>query len=97
MLFGTPPPSLPFQLDDRQISKHELTDSVDFIPLIQPGDTAGFAREIARLRDLSPEAREQLGRQCRQLVETDFSLPRMLESYTHVYEELSRPGQKELS
>jgi glycosyltransferase involved in cell wall biosynthesis len=81
---------LPVVLSD--IPAHrELARGADFIPFVAPGDVGGFAREIERMRLASPETRADLGRRCRDLVRTHFSLHRMLAGYEVVYRELSDP------
>ena len=68
----------------------ELVDGADFIPLIAPGDVAGFAREIQRYRDMSPEERLEIGRRCRDHVTARFALPIMHAGIEAVYRELPR-------
>lgn len=88
---------LPVVLSD--IAAHrEIAGDVDFIPLVPPDDTAGFAREILRLRGLGADRREEIGRRCRALVEAQFTLSRMHDRYAALYAEVSleavarRPG-----
>ena len=71
-------------------SHREIAASVDFIPLVQPSDTAGFAREIHRFRRLSAAERADIGQRCRQLVQQQFSLAAMLQGYREVYDQLLR-------
>jgi len=66
----------------------EIADGVDFIPLIPPDDTRGFAQEIRRVQSMSPSERSMLGSRCRQLVEKRFSLTSMHEGYEKVYRQL---------
>ncbi len=66
----------------------EIAAGVDFVPLVAPDDAAGFARELARLRDLPPEARREIGARCRRLVEERFGLEAMLRGYESVYAEV---------
>ena len=68
----------------------ELVDGADFIPLIAPGDVAGFAREIQRYRDMSLEERLEIGRRCRNHVVARFALPIMHAGIEAVYRELPR-------
>ena len=68
----------------------EVADGADFIPLIAPGDVAGFAREIQRYRDMSPEERLEIGRRCRDHVTARFALPIMHAGIEAVYRELPR-------
>lgn len=63
----------------------EIVDGVDFIPLVHPDDVDGFAREIARLRALTPADRAALGERCRQHVETRFALANMHAGYEAIY------------
>ncbi len=66
----------------------EIAEGVDFIPLVPADDAAGFAREIARFRDMPASRRAAIGEQCRKLVEERFSLSRMHAGYESVYREL---------
>lgn len=63
----------------------EIAAGVDFIPLIDPDDVGGFAREIRRFREMSPEKRQNIGDRCRKLVEQQFSLSSMHREYEAVY------------
>ena len=67
----------------------EVADGVDFIPFVAPGDVQGFARELDRLREMPASERVELGRKCRELAYSRFSLPRMLEGYDEIYHEVS--------
>jgi glycosyltransferase involved in cell wall biosynthesis len=66
----------------------EIAADTDFIPLVQPGDADGLAREIHRLRQLSAEERRQIGQKCRDLIEARFSLPAMHSGYAEVYRKI---------
>ena len=68
----------------------ELADGADFIPLVAPGDIEGFAHEITRFREMSPEDRLEVGRRCRDHVTARFTLPIMHAGVEAVYREL--PG-----
>jgi glycosyltransferase involved in cell wall biosynthesis len=68
----------------------EIAQDVDFIPLLQPDDVAGFAREIKRFRQMSPVERVEIGEKCRTLVEERFSLTTMHNGLEEVYAQL--PG-----
>lgn len=68
----------------------EVADGADFIPLVSPGDVAGFAREIQRFRDRLPEERLEIGRRCREHVTARFALPIMHAGTEAVYRELPR-------
>jgi glycosyltransferase involved in cell wall biosynthesis len=63
----------------------EVAGDADFIPLLPPDDVGGFACEIRRIRDMSPQQRTALGDRCRKLVEERFSLRAMHRSYLNVY------------
>lgn len=79
--------SCPVLLSD--IPPHrEIAESVDFIPLVKPGDVSGFAREIKRLREMSASERSMIGQQCRKLVEKRFSLDAMHAGYEEVYTQI---------
>jgi len=67
----------------------EVAQGVDFIPLIQPDDAAGFAREIRKFREMSVSERAMIGQKCRQLVEERFSLPAMHARYAEVYAQIT--------
>jgi glycosyltransferase involved in cell wall biosynthesis len=66
----------------------EIAEGVDFIPLIQPDDVAGFAREIKRFREMPPADRAAIGQKCRKLVEERFSLDAMHAGYSAIYAQL---------
>jgi glycosyltransferase involved in cell wall biosynthesis len=68
----------------------EIAQGVDFIPLIDPNDTEGFAREIKRFRDMSQSERNAIGQACRELVEERFSLHSMHRAYEAVYSQIMR-------
>jgi glycosyltransferase involved in cell wall biosynthesis len=65
----------------------ELAGGSDDIPLVSPGDTAGFAREIARLTAMTPDQRSALGARCREVVQRRYSLALMHDAYVGVYAE----------
>lgn len=65
----------------------EIAGGADFISLIEPSDHNGFAREIMRLRKMSPADRAQLGANCRRVVEQRFSLETMQAGYNAIYAE----------
>lgn len=67
----------------------EIAEGVDFIPLIPPGDVAGFAREIRKFREMSVSQRSAIGLKCRELIEQRFSLPAMHAGYTKVYSQIT--------
>ncbi len=67
----------------------EIAEGVDFIPLVQTEDVAGFAREIKKFREMTPSQRAAIGEKCRKLVEDRFSLPAMHAGYAEVYSEIT--------
>ena len=67
----------------------EVAEGVDFIPLIQPDDAAGFTREINRFKEMSVSERVMIGEKCRKLVEERFSLPAMHAAYERVYAQIT--------
>jgi glycosyltransferase involved in cell wall biosynthesis len=75
---------LPMVLSD--IPPHrEIAEGVDFIPLVQPDDVAGFAREIRRFKEMPASERKEIGLKCRKVIEERFSLPVMHSSYAELY------------
>jgi glycosyltransferase involved in cell wall biosynthesis len=82
---------LPVVLSD--IAPHrEVVDGLDCVPLVAPGDVAGFGREIERFRRMSPAHRREVGRRCRKWVLERFTLERMHDGYDAVYREVLREG-----
>jgi glycosyltransferase involved in cell wall biosynthesis len=71
----------------------EVTDGDGFVPLVPVDDVSGFAREIRRFRDMSPDERREIGRRCREHVEKRFSLETMHASLDEVYRELVSPPE----
>jgi glycosyltransferase involved in cell wall biosynthesis len=67
----------------------EIATGTDFIPLVKPGDSEGFARQIRNFRELSAEERRQIGQRCRDLIEERFSLPAMHAGYSDVYAKIT--------
>ncbi len=67
----------------------EIAEGVDFIPLVEPDDVAGFAREIERLQAMTVAERQEIGRQCRKLVEDRFSLASMHNRLDEIYAKLA--------
>jgi glycosyltransferase involved in cell wall biosynthesis len=63
----------------------EIAEGVDFIPLVDPDDAAGFAREMARFRAMPARERAAIGWKCRKLVEEHFSLAAMHARYGEIY------------
>ncbi|MGR8934300.1 MAG: glycosyltransferase family 4 protein [Gammaproteobacteria bacterium] len=66
----------------------EIAAGTDFIPLIAPHDSAGFAREISRFQSLSAAERSAVGEKCRAWVEERFSLTAMHKRYFALYEQV---------
>jgi len=66
----------------------EIAEGVDFIPLIQPDDEMGFAREIKRFREMPTAERAAIGQKCRKLVEERFSLDAMHAGYDGIYAQI---------
>jgi len=66
----------------------EIAEGLDFIPLIQPDDITGFAREIKKFREMPVSERTTLGQTCRRLIEERFSLPAMHAAYEEVYSQV---------
>jgi glycosyltransferase involved in cell wall biosynthesis len=78
---------LPVILSD--IPPHrELVGDADFVPLIAPGDVAGFAREIRRFAALPAATRRDIGARCRAHVRERFTIARMQAGYDSVYREV---------
>lgn len=67
----------------------EIAEGVDFIPLIQPDDVAGFAQAIKKFRDMPVAERKAIGQKCRKLVEKRFSLTAMHAGYEKVYAQIT--------
>jgi glycosyltransferase involved in cell wall biosynthesis len=74
----------------------EIAEGVDFIPLVQPGDVAGFAREMKKFREMTPSERADIGDRCRAIVEKKFSLQAMHGTYKKIYSGMVSP-QTEIS
>lgn len=77
----------------------EIAEGVSFIPLVQPDDMAGFAREIRRFAEMPEAERAVIGEECRKLVEQRFSLEAMHTGYEKVYTQImgqqsTRPGRE---
>ena len=70
----------------------EIAMGAPFIPLVPIHDVAGFAREITRFRNMSPEARDRIGELCRGIVEERFRLANMQQGYGALYAELIKVG-----
>jgi glycosyltransferase involved in cell wall biosynthesis len=66
----------------------EVVGDAAFVPLIDPDDVEGFARELRRMRDLPPAERVAIGDRCRRHVAERFGLPAMHAAYEHIYNEV---------
>jgi glycosyltransferase involved in cell wall biosynthesis len=66
----------------------EIAAGTDFIPLVDPDDVEGFAREIRRFQAMSPAQRAEIGAACRRLVEQRFSLEAMHRQYGALFARL---------
>ncbi len=71
----------------------EIAAGSDAVRLVAPADVLGIAREIRRLREMSPDERAEIGRKCRAIVDERFGIAAMNQSYQRVYERIiSRAG-----
>ena len=72
----------------------EIVGSETFIPIVPTGDIEGFAREIKRFQCMSPQERALIGKRCRLLVESKFSLGVMHDRHEDLYRQLTgeHPG-----
>ena len=75
----------------------EIAEGTDFIPLVRPGDAAGFARGIQKFREMSAEERARIGHNCRKLIEERFSLPAMHAGYEQVYSKIVGNQMRQIS
>ena len=66
----------------------EIAEGLNFIPLIQEDDIAGFAREIKKFSEMPASERKSLGQICRKVIEERFSLPVMHAAYEEVYRQV---------
>jgi glycosyltransferase involved in cell wall biosynthesis len=74
----------------------EIAAGADFIPLIQPDDVDGFAREIRRFRQMPAAERAGIGKKCRKIAEERFSLSTMHRRYEAIYAQVcgaNHPGE----
>lgn len=67
----------------------EIVKDVDFIPLIQPDDVAGFARAIKKYQEMTQAELMNIGEKCRRIVEDRFSLPAMHAGYARIYSQIT--------
>jgi glycosyltransferase involved in cell wall biosynthesis len=67
----------------------EIVKEIDFIPLIQPDDAAGFARAIKKYQEMTPSQRVEIGEKCRKIIEDRFSLPAMHAGYARIYSQIT--------
>jgi glycosyltransferase involved in cell wall biosynthesis len=68
----------------------EIAGDVSFVPLIPSDDVGALARELRRLKEMSPEQKVDLGERCKRLVEQRFSLRMMHLSYERIYGRIIR-------
>jgi glycosyltransferase involved in cell wall biosynthesis len=69
----------------------EIAEDVDFIPLVQPGDVVGFAREMKKFKEMTPAERASIGDKCRAIIENKFSLQAMHGTYKRIYSRMVSP------
>lgn len=67
----------------------EITEGVDFIPLIKPDDADGLAREIKKFKNMSILERKAIGQKCREVIEEQFSLSTMHAGYAEIYAQIT--------
>jgi glycosyltransferase involved in cell wall biosynthesis len=70
----------------------EIADGVDFIPLLDPNDVDGFAREIRRFREMTPADCREIGSKCSRLARERFSLKAMHDGYESIFDEVKEPS-----
>lgn len=68
----------------------EIAEHANFIPLVNPDNKSGFAREIEKFRRMSRSERAEIGSNCRRLVEQRFSLEAMHARYEAIYRSVSQ-------
>jgi glycosyltransferase involved in cell wall biosynthesis len=66
----------------------EIAEGVGFVPLFEPDDVEGLAREMKRFMEMPVSERTEIGQRCRQLVEERFSLPAMHAGLNQVYAQI---------
>ena len=67
----------------------EIAEGVDIIPLVEPHDIAGFAREIQRFANMPSADRAVIGQECRKIIEMRFSLAAMHAGLAQVYAQIT--------
>jgi glycosyltransferase involved in cell wall biosynthesis len=67
----------------------EIAAESGFIQIIPANDAPAFARAIKNYREIQVEERIRIGRECRKLIETRFSLPAMHKGYAEIYSQIS--------
>lgn len=70
-------------------SHREIAERTDVVPLVDPDDVGGFAREIRRFREMPEARRAEIGAACRRVVEEGFDLDSMVRGYVRLYGELT--------
>jgi glycosyltransferase involved in cell wall biosynthesis len=68
----------------------EIAQDADFIPLVAPGDVDGLTRELARMRDLPPDQRADVGTWCQKIVDQRYGVAVMHRSLAVVYDRARR-------
>jgi glycosyltransferase involved in cell wall biosynthesis len=67
----------------------EIAEGADIIPLVEPHDVAGFAREIQRFAKMPSADRAVIGQECRKIIEKRFSLAAMHAGLAQVYAQIT--------
>ncbi|MCB0064662.1 MAG: glycosyltransferase family 4 protein [Caldilineaceae bacterium] len=67
----------------------EIAQHTSVIPLLDCDDVAGFAAAIARFQAMTPAERQQIGAECRRVVERHFSLNAMHKQLESIYRSLA--------
>ena len=83
--------SLPVVCTDSGGNREVVEDGVTGF-VVPPGDTQAVAGALRRLRE-DAGLRRRLGERGRARLESDFTVPRMVERWTRIYEEATRPAR----
>ena len=67
----------------------EIAEGVDIIPLVEPHDVAGLAREIKRFKEMPSADRAVIGQECRRIIEKRFSLAAMHAGLALIYTQIT--------
>lgn len=70
----------------------EIAALAQAVPLVPPGDRAGFARALRRILALDDEDRERVGQQLRRCVAEHFSVTAMNQRYGELYARVASAG-----